>query len=211
MIPAAFDYVRAGSADEAVTLLVEHGDDAKLLAGGHSLLPLMKLRLATPAVLVDVGRVQRPLLHPRRRRPHRDRRAHAPPRPGDLRASSSSTCRSSSTSPTSSAIPQVRHRGTLGGTLAHGDAGVRPPGGRPRARRHARRTRARRRAGDRGHRLLPELPRDRAPRPTSSSPRSACPRSAAPAGRTRSSTGEPRTGRSSASPRCATAPPASRS
>ncbi len=58
MIPAAFDYVRAGSADEALSLLTQHGDEAKLLAGGHSLLPLMKLRLATPAVLVDVGRLQ---------------------------------------------------------------------------------------------------------------------------------------------------------
>ena len=48
MIPAAFDYVRAGSVEEAIALLVEHGDEAKLLAGGHSLLPLMKLRLATP-------------------------------------------------------------------------------------------------------------------------------------------------------------------
>ena len=58
MIPAAFDYVRAGSAEEAVALLGEHGDDAKLLAGGHSLLPLMKLRLAAPSVVVDVGRVR---------------------------------------------------------------------------------------------------------------------------------------------------------
>ena len=57
VIPAAFDYVRAGSADEAVALLTEHGDEAKLLAGGHSLLPLMKLRLAVPAVLVDIGRL----------------------------------------------------------------------------------------------------------------------------------------------------------
>ena len=57
MIPAKFDYVRAGSADEAVSLLGQHGEDAKLLAGGHSLLPLMKLRLATPSVLVDVGRL----------------------------------------------------------------------------------------------------------------------------------------------------------
>src|SRR5262249_37939475 len=57
MIPAAFDYVRASSTDEAVAALAEHGDDAKLLAGGHSLLPLMRLRLATPAVLVDIGRV----------------------------------------------------------------------------------------------------------------------------------------------------------
>ena len=57
MIPAPFDYARAGSAEEAIALLVEHGDEAKLLAGGHSLLPLMKLRLAIPAVLIDIGRV----------------------------------------------------------------------------------------------------------------------------------------------------------
>ncbi|MEY3034303.1 MAG: hypothetical protein RLZ86_925, partial [Actinomycetota bacterium] len=57
MIPAAFDYVRAGSAAEAISLIGEHGSDAKFLAGGHSLLPLMKLRLAQPSVLVDIGRV----------------------------------------------------------------------------------------------------------------------------------------------------------
>ena len=50
MIPAAFDYKRAGSAAEAVALIGEYGDDAKFLAGGHSLLPLMKLRLAQPSV-----------------------------------------------------------------------------------------------------------------------------------------------------------------
>ena len=48
MIPAAFDYVRADSVEHAIALLAEHGDDAKLLAGGHSLLPMMKLRLAVP-------------------------------------------------------------------------------------------------------------------------------------------------------------------
>lgn len=57
MIPAKFDYARVGSVDEAVSVLSEHGDRAKLLAGGHSLLPLLKLRLAFPALLVDVGRV----------------------------------------------------------------------------------------------------------------------------------------------------------
>ena len=57
MIPAAFDYQRAESADEAISLLAQHGDEAKLLAGGHSLLPLMKLRLASPSVLIDVGRL----------------------------------------------------------------------------------------------------------------------------------------------------------
>lgn len=57
MIPAAFDYQAASTVDEAIDLLGRHGDDAKLLAGGHSLLPLMKLRLAVPSVLVDLGRV----------------------------------------------------------------------------------------------------------------------------------------------------------
>ena len=77
MIPAKFDYVRAGSAEEAISLIGEHGEDAKFLAGGHSLLPLMKLRLAQPSVLVDIGRIARPVVHPRRRRPHRHRRADA--------------------------------------------------------------------------------------------------------------------------------------
>ncbi|HEY8555971.1 MAG TPA: FAD binding domain-containing protein, partial [Actinomycetes bacterium] len=57
MIPAAFDYEVAESADHAVSLLGEHGEDAKLLAGGHSLLPLMRVRLAAPSVLVDIGRI----------------------------------------------------------------------------------------------------------------------------------------------------------
>lgn len=54
MITAPFEYRRAGSVDEAVSLLGELGEDAKLLAGGHSLVPLMKLRLAAPSVLVDI-------------------------------------------------------------------------------------------------------------------------------------------------------------
>ncbi|MER2092830.1 MAG: FAD binding domain-containing protein, partial [Saccharopolyspora rectivirgula] len=54
MIPAAFTYKKASSVEEALDLLSEHGDDAKLLAGGHSLLPLMKLRLAAPEVLIDI-------------------------------------------------------------------------------------------------------------------------------------------------------------
>ena len=55
MIPAQFDYIAAESASHAIGLLAEHGDDAKVLAGGHSLLPMMKLRLATPELLVDIG------------------------------------------------------------------------------------------------------------------------------------------------------------
>src|SRR5688572_85030 len=58
MIPGAFEYYAPGSVEEAIRLLQQHGDDAKLLAGGHSLVPLMKLRLAEPKVLIDLGRVQ---------------------------------------------------------------------------------------------------------------------------------------------------------
>jgi aerobic carbon-monoxide dehydrogenase medium subunit len=57
VIPAAFDYQRAGSVDEAIGLLTDNGEDAKLIAGGHSLLPLMKLRLAAPSMLIDIGRI----------------------------------------------------------------------------------------------------------------------------------------------------------
>ena len=57
MYPANFDYKRPGSVDEAIALLSKHGDDAKVLAGGHSLIPAMKLRLAQPAVIVDIGRI----------------------------------------------------------------------------------------------------------------------------------------------------------
>ena len=53
MIPAPFEYARVASVNEAVALLGEHDGDAKLLAGGHSLLPLMKLRLATPTLLIE--------------------------------------------------------------------------------------------------------------------------------------------------------------
>ena len=58
MIPPAFEYMAPTSVDEAVSLLTEHGDDAKVLAGGHSLIPLMRLRLASPAVLVDLGGIE---------------------------------------------------------------------------------------------------------------------------------------------------------
>ena len=55
MIPVAFDYARPGSLDEALGLLAAHGEDAKLLAGGHSLIPAMKLRLAQPKLVIDIG------------------------------------------------------------------------------------------------------------------------------------------------------------
>jgi carbon-monoxide dehydrogenase medium subunit len=120
VIPAPFDYVRVGSADEAVSLLSEHGEDAKLLAGGHSLLPLMKLRLATPAVLVDVGRL-RELSYIR---DEGDRVAiGALTRHHDLEFSELLRAEVPLLAHVASLVgdPQVRHRGTLGGSLAHGD------------------------------------------------------------------------------------------
>ena len=54
-VPAPFEYERASSVDDAIALLERHGEDARLIAGGHSLLPLMKLRFASPEVLVDIN------------------------------------------------------------------------------------------------------------------------------------------------------------
>jgi aerobic carbon-monoxide dehydrogenase medium subunit len=120
VIPAAFDYARAGSADEAVSLLVEHGDEAKLLAGGHSLLPLMKLRLAIPTVVIDVGRV--PGLSYIEERDG-EIAIGALARHHDLETSSLLKDQVPLLAYTAHQVgdPQVRHRGTLGGTLAHGD------------------------------------------------------------------------------------------
>ena len=120
MIPAAFDYVRADSVDAAVAALTEHGDEAKLLAGGHSLLPLMKLRLAAPSVLVDVGRLDD-------LRYINDAGDHiaigALTRHCDLETSSILDAQAPLLSHAASHVgdPQVRHRGTLGGSLAHAD------------------------------------------------------------------------------------------
>jgi carbon-monoxide dehydrogenase medium subunit len=55
MIPAPFDYLRPQTLDEAIHALTSHGEEAKLLAGGHSLLPMMKLRLTTPKLLIDIS------------------------------------------------------------------------------------------------------------------------------------------------------------
>ena len=78
MNPSQFAYQRAGSVDEAIALLQEHGEGAKLIAGGHSLLPIMKLRLAEPETLVDIGRIPELRgVRPRQRR-DRDRRSDYP-------------------------------------------------------------------------------------------------------------------------------------
>jgi carbon-monoxide dehydrogenase medium subunit len=120
MIPASFDYRRAGSVAEAGSLLAEYGADAKLLAGGHSLLPLMKLRLAVPSLLIDVGRL--PGLSY-----VRDDSGYlavgALTRHRDLEQSEVLHKEAPMLSYVASQIgdPQVRHRGTIGGSLAHGD------------------------------------------------------------------------------------------
>jgi len=120
MMPAAFDYVRAESVDHAVSVLAERGDEAKVLAGGQSLLPLMRLRLAAPEVVVDVGRL------PGLRGVRED---------GDTLVIGALTTHHEvmtdalvrqhagllSEATASVADPAVRHRGTLGGSLAHAD------------------------------------------------------------------------------------------
>jgi aerobic carbon-monoxide dehydrogenase medium subunit len=116
MIPAQFDYVAPDSLDEAIKMLADGGEDAKLLAGGHSLIPLMKLRLAAPSLLIDLRKV--PGLHGVNREngswrigamtPHAELE-HSPEL--GVVAQAAGTI----------ADPQVRNRGTIGGSLAHGD------------------------------------------------------------------------------------------
>lgn len=120
MIPASFDYVRAESFAHALELLNEHGDEAKVLAGGHSLLPLMKLRLASPSVLVDIGGV-RDLSYVRDAGDHIA--VGALTRHLDVHESDMLRSEVPVLAHVAGQIgdPQVRHRGTIGGSLAHGD------------------------------------------------------------------------------------------
>ncbi|HWF81670.1 MAG TPA: xanthine dehydrogenase family protein subunit M [Streptosporangiaceae bacterium] len=120
MIPASFTYKRARSADEAVALIAEHGDEAKYLAGGQSLLPLMKLRLAAPETLVDVGRL--------------DELSYISDQDSHISIGALTSHHELATSELLSrelpllayaaaqvGDPQIRHRGTIGGSLAHAD------------------------------------------------------------------------------------------
>ena len=120
MIPAPFDYVAATSATHALDLLAEHGDDAKLLAGGHSLLPMMKLRLAMPEVHIDIG----PLEELAGIAVDGDELAiGAMTRHADLAASALVREGAPLLAHAAGLVgdPQIRHRGTIGGSLAHGD------------------------------------------------------------------------------------------
>jgi len=120
MIPANFDYIAAKSLDEAISLLAKHKDDAKILAGGHSLLPAMKLRLMQPKVLIDLGRI-------------RDL-SYIKEEGGQIRIGAMTTHFQVETSDllrrscpllpeTASHLGdmQVRNKGTIGGSLAHSD------------------------------------------------------------------------------------------
>jgi carbon-monoxide dehydrogenase medium subunit len=120
MIPGAFEYVRPTSLAEALRLLATHADDAKILAGGHSLVPMMKLRLATPKVLIDIGRLAE--LNGIREEN------------GTIILGACTTHYAAETSAflqqrcpllaeTAAAIGdvQVRNRGTIGGSVAHAD------------------------------------------------------------------------------------------
>ncbi len=120
MIPRAFEYQRPASVKEALALLAKHGEDAKLLAGGHSLIPIMKLRFAAPKVLVDIGRIG--ALRGIRREggrlvigaltPHAEVAASA-----EVRKSHRALAEAAA----AIGDVQVRNRGTLGGSLAHAD------------------------------------------------------------------------------------------
>ncbi len=114
MIPAAFDYVVAESVDDALSQLAAGGEDAKLISGGHSLLPLMKLRLSAPSLLVDIRRLQE--LEGIRRNGGVSigaRTTHDAVHHGELGILSEAAA--------TIADQQVRNRGTIGGSLAHGD------------------------------------------------------------------------------------------
>jgi carbon-monoxide dehydrogenase medium subunit len=120
LIPAPFTYKRASSVDEAVDLVARDGEDAKFLAGGHSLLPLMKLRLAVPQTLVDIGRLGE-------LRYIRDEGDHiavgAATTHGELAGSGLLGRELPLLAHAASQVgdPQVRHCGTIGGSLAHAD------------------------------------------------------------------------------------------
>ena len=120
MIPAPFDYVKPGTVDEAVRALSDAGEDAKILAGGQSLIPVLRLRLAAPSVLIDLGGIAdlRRISDAGDRiaigamAPHHDvMRDELVKEHVGLLAQATATV----------ADNQVRHRGTLGGALAHAD------------------------------------------------------------------------------------------
>jgi carbon-monoxide dehydrogenase medium subunit len=120
VIPPAFDYERAESIDDAIAMLDKYGDEAKLLAGGHSLLPMMKLRLVFPSVLIDIGRLRDASYI---RLSDGEVAIGALTRHCDLVTSPVLAEHAPLVARAASLVgdPQVRRRGTIGGSLAHAD------------------------------------------------------------------------------------------
>jgi len=120
MIPAAFDYARPTTVEDAVRALADGGEDAKVLAGGQSLLPVLRLRLAAPSLLVDLGRV--PQLRGVR---VEDDAVVIGAMTTTAEVAASETIRAEAPLLSVTAVQvgdrQVRHRGTIGGSLAHAD------------------------------------------------------------------------------------------
>ena len=121
MIPAAFDYTVAETAEHAIQLLGEYGDESKLLAGGHSLIPMMKYRLATPTQLIDVGRVD-DLSYINRENGHIAIGAMTKHRQLETSDVLADACPMLSHVASLVGDPAIRNRGTLGGTMAHADS-----------------------------------------------------------------------------------------
>lgn len=120
MIPASFDYVAPTTVAEALAALAEHGDEAKVLAGGQSLLPILRMRLNTPGVVVDLGRI------PELQRISEEGDSIVIGAMTPYAAVLASEAVSSHAGLLSKAVatvadPQIRHRGTVGGALVHAD------------------------------------------------------------------------------------------
>jgi carbon-monoxide dehydrogenase medium subunit len=120
MIPGAFDYFAPSTLPEAIALLQRHGEDAKILAGGHSLIPLMKLRLAEPAYLIDINRIVG-LAYVKEESDYL--RIGALTREADIDASELVRAKYPLLADTARVIadPLVRNMATVGGNLAHAD------------------------------------------------------------------------------------------
>lgn len=121
MIPAPFDYAAPTTLEEAIALLEQHGDDAKILAGGHSLIPMMKLRFAQPETLIDINNIPG-LSYIKEEGDHL--KIGAMTREAELEHSDLIRSKYPIFTDASKLIadPQVRNRGTIGGNIAHGDA-----------------------------------------------------------------------------------------
>ena len=121
MIPAAFDYAAPATLEEAFAMLEEYGDEAKILAGGHSLIPMMKLRFAEPGRLIDINNIPG-LSYIKEEDGYL--KIGAMTRESDLEHSDLIPGKYQIFLDASKLIadPQVRNMGTIGGNIAHGDA-----------------------------------------------------------------------------------------